>query len=261
MAGFILGNTLSENGAVTRGVCKVDSEGNLAGVTETSDIYKTETGAGVPDGKGGFTPLDPASLVSMNMWGFTPELFDILEEGFKEFLSNIKEGDVKAEYLIPAVVDQRLKEGKASVTVLKTHDKWFGVTYKEDKESVVNSFKALIDAGAYPVSSLQIINQNRSTRQFLICLATKTGYLAENSCQISGFLFSLFFILWYGADNFSGHQISWTSFHFLINLRDVAADDSKADHDDTANNQQQQNHCGKSFQGLSPEIFVQGLNA
>ena len=149
MAGFILGNTLSENGAVTRGVCKVDSEGNLAGVTETSDIYKTETGAGVPDGKGGFTPLDPASLVSMNMWGFTPELFDILEEGFKEFLSNIKEGDVKAEYLIPAVVDQRLKEGKASVTVLKTHDKWFGVTYKEDKASVVNSFKALIDAGVY----------------------------------------------------------------------------------------------------------------
>ena len=149
MAGFILGNTLSENGGVTRGVCKVDSEGNLAGVTETSDIYKTETGAGVPDGKGGFTPLDPASLVSMNMWGFTPELFDILEEGFKDFLSNIKEGDVKAEYLIPAVVDQRLKEGKASVTVLKTHDKWFGVTYKEDKESVVNSFKALIDAGVY----------------------------------------------------------------------------------------------------------------
>ncbi|MDO5424448.1 MAG: nucleotidyltransferase [Eubacteriales bacterium] len=150
MAGFILGNTLSENGAVTRGVCQVNAEGNLAGVKETHDIYKTESGAGVPDGNGGFQPLDPASLVSMNMWGFTPDILDVLDAGFKEFLASLPEGDLKAEYLIPSVVDDLLKSGKATVTVLKSHDKWFGVTYKEDKELVVNSFKQLIDAGVYP---------------------------------------------------------------------------------------------------------------
>ncbi|MDY3918777.1 MAG: nucleotidyltransferase [Candidatus Limivivens sp.] len=149
MAGFILGNTLSENGVVTRGVCRVNEEGNLAGVTETHDISKTESGAAVPDGKGGLQPLDPASLVSMNMWGFTPDILDVLETGFREFLASLPEGDIKSEYLIPTVVDDLLKAGKATVTVLKSHDKWFGVTYKEDKESVVNSFRQLIDAGVY----------------------------------------------------------------------------------------------------------------
>ena len=145
MAGFVLKNTLSDNGGVTRGICKMDEEDNLTEVVETKNIVKTADGAEA-DG----VVVDVNSLVSMNMWGLTPDFLDVLEDGFKEFFEKEVLGNpLKAEYLIPAVVDQRLKEGKASVTVLKTHDKWFGVTYKEDKESVVNSFKALIDAGVY----------------------------------------------------------------------------------------------------------------
>lgn len=149
MAGFILGNTLSDNGAVTRGICQMDAEGKLTSVVETSDIYKLADGAGVPDGKGGYTPLDAGSHVSMNMWGFTPELLDILDAGFVDFLKSIPEGNIKAEYLLPTIVDQLLKEGKADVAVLETHDKWFGVTYQEDREVVINSFKELVDKGVY----------------------------------------------------------------------------------------------------------------
>lgn len=150
MAGFILGNTLSDNGSVTRGICHVNSENHLLDVKETHDIYKMENGAGVPDGTGGFTPIDPQSIVSMNMWGFTPELFDILENGFSDFLSDITGDRLKSEYLIPTVVDSLIKDGTAQVTMLETNDKWFGVTYREDKETVVNSLRKLIDAGVYP---------------------------------------------------------------------------------------------------------------
>ncbi len=150
MAGFILGNTLSDNGSVTRGICHVNSKKHLLGVKETHDIYKTENGAGVPNGTGGFTPIDPKSIVSMNMWGFTPELFDILEKGFSNFLSDITRDGLKAEYLIPTVVDSLIKNGTAQVTMLETNDKWFGVTYREDKENVVKSLRILIDAGIYP---------------------------------------------------------------------------------------------------------------
>ena len=150
MAGFILGNTLSDNGSVTRGICHVNSKKHLLGVKETHDIYKTENGAGVPNGTGGFTPIDPKSIVSMNMWGFTPELFDILEKGFSNFLSDITRDGLKAEYLIPTVVDALIKNGTAQVTMLETNDKWFGVTYREDKENVVKSLRKLIDAGIYP---------------------------------------------------------------------------------------------------------------
>jgi hypothetical protein len=86
----------------------------------------------------------------MNMWGFTPDFLDELEAGFKEFLSNIKEGDIKAEYLLPTIVDQLIKSGQADVSVLETQDKWFGVTYKEDKPVVVESIKKLIEEGKYP---------------------------------------------------------------------------------------------------------------
>ena len=150
MAGFILGNTLSENGSVTRGICKANENGHLTHVVETHDICKTAEGAGVPDGKGGLTPVDVHSLVSMNMWGFTPDILDILAKGFPEFLSQIKPGDIKAEYLLPTIVDQLIQSGQADVTVLPTHDKWFGVTYKEDKDFVIQSFKKLIEAGVYP---------------------------------------------------------------------------------------------------------------
>lgn len=150
MAGFILGNTLSDNGSVTRGICEANSQGLLTRVVETHDIVKLPDGAGVPDGKGGHIPVDINSPVSMNMWGFTPDFLDVLSKGFPEFLRQIQPGDMKAEYLLPTIVDQMIQNGQAEVSVLTTHDKWFGVTYQEDKEIVIRSFQELIRAGVYP---------------------------------------------------------------------------------------------------------------
>lgn len=148
MAGFHLGNTLSENGGVTRGVCSVDDAQHLTKVTETKNIVKTPEGAAVQGEDGSLTPLEASCPVSMNMWGFSTEIFDVLEKGFAEFLGNLAD-PMKGEYLIPTVVDQLIRSGRANVTVLESKDKWFGVTYKEDKPLVVESFKALIDAGVY----------------------------------------------------------------------------------------------------------------
>lgn len=148
MAGFILGNTLSDNGAVTRGVCKVE-DGFLTGVVETSGIVKTADGAAAPDAEGNLVAMDAKGHVSMNIWGLTPEFLDTLDAGFKEFLSQLKPGDIKAEYLLPGIVDSMIQSGKATVEVLETRDKWFGVTYKEDKQSVVDAFKDLIAKGVY----------------------------------------------------------------------------------------------------------------
>jgi hypothetical protein len=150
MAGFVLGNTLSDNGTVTRGVCKVNENGLLVDIVETRGIEGKGDNAIAVDNSGNQITIDLQSSVSMNMWGFTPELLDELEAGFIEFLSNVKEGDLKAEYLLPEVVDHLIKMGKADVHVLKTNDKWFGVTYKEDKETVVESFKELVRRGIYP---------------------------------------------------------------------------------------------------------------
>lgn len=149
MAGFILGNTLSDNGAVTRGICVVNDKKQLVGVDETGGIVKTATGAQA-EKNGAIVDVDPQSHVSMNMWGFTADFLDELEEGFKDFLSGLKEGDIKSEYLLPSIVDQLIKSNKADVAVLETKDKWFGVTYKEDKPVVVESIKKLIEAGDYP---------------------------------------------------------------------------------------------------------------
>ena len=145
MAGFVLKNTLSDNGGVTRGICKMDEQNNLTEVVETKNIVKTATGAEA-DG----VAVDVNSLVSMNMWGLPPKFLDALEAGFPEFLDGIKEGDVKAEYLLPKIIDQQIKAGKARVKVLETRDKWFGVTYPEDRQSVVDKIQALVDAGEYP---------------------------------------------------------------------------------------------------------------
>lgn len=145
MAGFILKNTLSENGGVTRGICQVDENRFLTDVVETSDIVKTETGASVNG-----TAVDPESYVSMNMWGLTPEFIPVLEQGFVEFFENTQPSNpLKAEYLLPIFIGELLRKDKVSVKVLETADKWFGVTYKEDKESVVNSFRKLLDEGVY----------------------------------------------------------------------------------------------------------------
>ncbi|MDD7740320.1 MAG: nucleotidyltransferase [Fusicatenibacter sp.] len=149
MAGFVLKNTLSDNGGVTRGICVLDEEGNLSGVNETKNIVKTKEGAAVLAEDGTRIPLDADSNVSMNMWGLQPEFIDTLESGFVEFLSAQKEGDVKGEYLLPVYIDELLHQGRAQVKVLPTTAEWFGVTYQEDKASVVQAFRKLIDEGVY----------------------------------------------------------------------------------------------------------------
>ena len=150
MAGFILENTLSDNGGVTRGVCALNPDRKLVGITETYNIQKTEEGpAAVDEETGEKNYLDAQTLVSMNMWGFQPEFMEVLEKCFAEFLAGVQPGDIKKEYLLPGVVDQMIKEGKAEVSVLKTHDTWFGVTYQEDKEIVMKSFKELEEKGVY----------------------------------------------------------------------------------------------------------------
>ena len=148
MAGFQLGNTLSENGGVTRGICSVNEDGHLRTVTETKNIVKTPEGAAVKGEDGRLTSVAADCPVSMNMWGFTPEIFEVLENGFAEFLKNLSD-PMKGEYLIPTIVDGLIQKQKANVTVLESRDKWFGVTYKEDKPAVVRSFRELIDAGVY----------------------------------------------------------------------------------------------------------------
>lgn len=149
MAGFVLGNTLSENGTVTRGICQAGEDGCLATVVETGGLMLNEQGKVVHEDNGSDMEITVDSLVSMNMWGFTPDFIDELEKGFTEFLKSVPEGDVKKEYLLPAVVDQLIQAGEAKVKILPTEDKWFGVTYKEDKEAVVAAFRDLIAKGVY----------------------------------------------------------------------------------------------------------------
>ncbi len=149
MVGFVLGNTLSENGGVTRGICKVDEDQKLTEIVETKNIVKTENGA-VIISEEGEVPVDPATPVSMNMWGLTPDFFEILKNGFDEFLKQNEETYQLKEYLLPTIIGDLLKNGKAEVTVLHSKDKWFGVTYREDKEAVVESIRKLIETGVYP---------------------------------------------------------------------------------------------------------------
>lgn len=141
LIGYALKNTLSDNGGVTRGICKVE-KGKLVSITETKNIVKDGNGASV-DGQ----PVDVESLVSMNFWCYPPEFLPILQTGFGEFLKNTPNPE-KDEYLLPIIADGMLKNG-VDYTVLSTDDTWFGVTYKEDKESVVNSIKQLIAEGIY----------------------------------------------------------------------------------------------------------------
>lgn len=150
MAGFVLGNTLSDNGVVTRGVCQVDENGYLTNVVETFGILQSGDAAVGKDADGNPVTIAINSSVSMNMWGFTPMFLEELSVGFEKFLSNIKDGDIKAEYLLPDVVGKMVKANQASVQVLRTNDKWFGVTYKEDKQSVIDSINDLIAQGKYP---------------------------------------------------------------------------------------------------------------
>ncbi len=145
MAGFVLKNTLSDNGGVTRGICKMDKERNLTEVVETKNIVKNAVGAEA-DG----VSVDVNSLVSMNMWGLAPEFLDVLEDGFKEFFKkDVQSKPLTAEYLIPIFIGELLNEGKMSVKVLKTNDTWYGMTYHEDVAAVKDSFKKLLEKGVY----------------------------------------------------------------------------------------------------------------
>ena len=149
MVSFVLKNTLSDNGTVTRGICRVSENGMLTDIRETHDIARTEQGAGVLTDGRIVKELDADATVSMNMWGLTPEFFQILESGFEAFVANTPADNLKAEYLLPIYIDELLQAGRVSVKVLDTNDKWFGVTYKEDRDYVVKSFAKLIEAGVY----------------------------------------------------------------------------------------------------------------
>lgn len=149
MVGFVLKNTLSDNGGVTRGLCTVDGSGMLAGITETHDIEK-DKGRAVIRNDMEEKELNAETPVSMNMWGLTPAFFDILETGFSRFLEETPAEDLKAEYLLPTIIGGLLKEGKISVKVLKSEDQWFGVTYKEDREAVMSAVRNLVESGIYP---------------------------------------------------------------------------------------------------------------
>lgn len=148
MAGFQLKNTLSENGTVTRGVCK-EADGLLTEIVETSNIENVDGRAAVKiDGEYRF--YDDDTPASMNMWGLPAGFIDLLEQGFVDFLKGVPEGDLKAEFLIPIFIGDLIKEGKADCAVLPTSDKWFGMTYHEDIPPVKAAFRELVDNGVYP---------------------------------------------------------------------------------------------------------------
>ena len=145
MAGFVLKNTLSDNGSVTRGICKMDSDNNLTEIIETKNIIKTENGAIADD-----QVLDIDSLVSMNMWGLTLDFLDVLGEGFKEFFDKeVCQDPLKSEYLIPVFIGQLLEQGKLNVKVLRTDDTWYGMTYKEDVITVKERFSEMLENKFY----------------------------------------------------------------------------------------------------------------
>ena len=149
MGGFVLSNTLSDNGTVTRGVCQVDEEGYLTNVTETYNIQMKEDGLHATNESGAPVTISPSQPVSMNMWGLPASFVQELEKGFPVFLDNLKEGDIKSEYLLPKIIDNLVQNKKARVTVLDTPDKWFGVTYREDKQAVADAIRGLIQSGVY----------------------------------------------------------------------------------------------------------------
>ena len=149
MVGFVLRNTLSEFGTVARGVCKVSKEGYLESIAELTAIGRDGDKAKNTDGDGKVTVLNGDEPVSMNFWGFTPEIFGQLKEHFKKFLE-ANGGDLKKECYIPSTVNEIMVAGQGKVKVLRSNDSWFGVTYREDHGHVVESIRRLVKAGIYP---------------------------------------------------------------------------------------------------------------
>lgn len=153
MVGYILGNTLTENGHVARGICSTDENGYLTDICERTHIEKRGKGAAYTEDDGKtWTDISVNSVVSMNMWGFTGSILKELKARFPEFLKqNLESNPLKCEFFLPAVVDELLKEGKATARVLKSEDKWYGVTYKEDKAAVTAAIENMKKTGKYPV--------------------------------------------------------------------------------------------------------------
>ena len=150
MIGYKIKNTVTEEGTVSRGVCEVNSDSYLVDIVETTKIG-IENGEICYTEDDGTHKLDPETIVSMNLWGFTPSYIDECVNRFGEFLSeNLSKNPEKCEFYMPTVVSYVLKDGKADVKVLESVDKWYGVTYKEDKPAVVNAFKEFKEKGIYP---------------------------------------------------------------------------------------------------------------
>ncbi len=152
MVGYELGNTLTDNGSVARGCCITDQNGYLVNIAERTQIEKKNGGAAyTEDGGETYVPIPLETLVSMNMWGFMPSIITELGVALSDFFANgVENNPLKAECFLPIEVDKLLQKGKATVEVLSSKDKWFGVTYKEDKPFVVESIQNLKDQGVYP---------------------------------------------------------------------------------------------------------------
>jgi UTP-glucose-1-phosphate uridylyltransferase len=149
LVGYQVGNTMSEHGTVSRGICTADENENLISVTERTNIQYTRGGIAYQDADGTFVFLKPETLVSMNFWGFTPDYFKQTEPIFSDFVkANID--SLKAEFYIPTAIDNLINSSGASVKVLRSNARWFGVTYKEDKPLVIEKLAQLIKAGVYP---------------------------------------------------------------------------------------------------------------
>ncbi len=145
MVAYDLSNTVSPNGTVTRGICKVDN-GKLIDIKETYDIALCPSG----EIKSGECVLDGSLPISMNMWGFSPDIFIALDTSFKNFLSRIPQDDIKAEYVIATFIDEQIKSGALDVNVLRTSSRWFGVTYREDRDAVADRLAKMKQSGEYP---------------------------------------------------------------------------------------------------------------
>lgn len=152
MVGYVLENTLTDNGHVARGVCETDENHYLTGITERTHIEKKEDGAYYTEDDGNtWQQIPEGSTVSMNLWGFSESILKELDARFPKFLDeNLEKNPLKCEYFLPTVVNELLDENKATVEVLKSLDKWYGVTYKEDKEYVMNAIQKLKESGLYP---------------------------------------------------------------------------------------------------------------
>ena len=156
---YLLKNTISDYGFVSRGECEVDKNGYLTDVTERTHIEKINKKLMRKDDNGEFIPIDENTIVSMNFWGFTPKCFEFGSQLFNNFLEE-NANNLKSEFYIPSVVNEIIKSGKASVKVLKSNSKWFGITYKEDKKNVQEKIEKLIEQNIYPSKLWELSKQN-----------------------------------------------------------------------------------------------------